>query len=532
MTKGVKITLWVVGALVTLFVALFLSADIIASRFVKKEVAKTFVNMPGAEASIGGVYLDLLSGSAIVKDIAFSTPNLAVKVPTLEVWNIRYLELIKERRVVIWKVSVDDAVLRVNLDEKNPAALLPEFPKDTTLEKAPLWLQSIEIQSFDIERFCAQLQSVHTPLRVEIDTFSLATQDWKYSFADSVLQYNDSCYELDLRALRMKTPDGLFALELHDLEQEDQGALSLGYTHFINTIDPKLLADRKKEPTAWIEMELNRLSTSAFNPLRKVMAKDYTLDRLQVDVKRLHVHQDNRYPPKVPYSTPQDFLRKLPVSFCVNRIKATVRKADIELATTETNCGELHAHNIHADLANITNRRGATWYNHAKAPFGEKGQVEASYTIHMDKKASFEIQMNVQDVETEDLNGFIRPLIGITSQCHIDQLETHYKGDRNSVRGEFCMQYHGLDVRVHKEDKIPYEIVTKNADVFTNLANTLVPKSNPTTVDPAPRRYYVEWKRDEWKPYPLYLFGPCIDGVKKTMLPGLYVHKQVKGSGS
>ena len=89
------------------------------------------------------------------------------------------------------------------------------------------------------------------------------------------------------------------------------------------------------------------------------------------------------------------------------------------------------------------------------------------------------------------------------------------------------MQYHGLNVKVHKEDNIPYEIVTRNADLFTNLANSLVPKSNPTSVDPAPRRYYVEWKRDEWKPYPLYLFGPSIDGIKKTMLPGLYVHKQV-----
>jgi len=68
----------------------------------------------------------------------------------------------------------------------------------------------------------------------------------------------------------------------------------------------------------------------------------------------------------------------------------------------------------------------------------------------------------------------------------------------------------------------------KNADFFTSAANSLIPKSNPTAVDIHPRKYEVEWKRDVWSPYPLYLFGPCIDGIKKTMLPGLYVHKQIK----
>ena len=161
-------------------------------------------------------------------------------------------------------------------------------------------------------------------------------------------------------------------------------------------------------------------------------------------------------------------------------------------------------------------------------PFGENGKMDASFIMHMDKNATFEVKMDVKDVDTDVLNSFVRPLVGITSQCHINQLDAHYMGDRNIAKGEFCMQYHGLEVLVHKTDKIPYEIVTRYADTFTELANTLVPKSNPTAVDPAPRKYAVEWKRDEWKPYPLFVFGPCIDGIKMTMLPGLYVHKQIK----
>ena len=81
-------------------------------------------------------------------------------------------------------------------------------------------------------------------------------------------------------------------------------------------------------------------------------------------------------------------------------------------------------------------------------------------------------------------------------------------------------------------DNIPYKIVTKNANTFTTLANTLMPKSNPTAVDVHPRAYEVEWKRDVWKPFPLYMFGPCINGAVETLLPGLYVHKEVKNKKS
>ena len=541
MKKSVKITLWVLGSLVTLIIALFLCADIIASRLVNKEVKKSLANLPDVEASVGGVYLNIISGSAIVTDITFSTnslnwkdsvsdrrvPGLAIHVPKLEVWNIHYWELFRNHRLVIQNVSLDDPIAEVYLDEKNPESILPTLPKDTTLHKANEWLQDVELRSFNINRFSAHLHSTHSPLHVQVDSLSLSTKNLAYDFMDSLFTFNDSVYELNLEGLSLQTPDGMFAVELHDFRTEDQGPIELGYTRLRNLPTPKQIADRQKEPITWIDMELNKVTTSALNPIRKAFAMDCTLDAIDVDVKRMHVYRDSRYKPKSPYGTPQDFLRKLPVKFCIKQVNALARKIDVEFASTDINCGIMHIKDGKATLTNITNKTGAVWRNVAHAPFGEEGKVEASYTIRMDKSSSFDITLDGWNINTADLNSFIRPLVGITSECHIDRLDAAYSGDWNSAKGEFCMQYHGLNVKVHKEDNIPYEIVKRNADVFTNLANSLVPKSNPTSVDPAPRRYYVEWKRDEWKPYPLYLFGPSIDGIKKTMLPGLYVHKQV-----
>lgn len=127
-----------------------------------------------------------------------------------------------------------------------------------------------------------------------------------------------------------------------------------------------------------------------------------------------------------------------------------------------------------------------------KGSVRQNGHINASYKMHLNKAANFDLKLNTKDVDIQDLNSFLRPLVGLTCECHVDQLDAAYSGNRTSANGKFCMQYHSLKVQVHKEDDIPYKIVTKNADSFTQLANTLIPKSNPTAVDPAPRRYMVE----------------------------------------
>ena len=528
MKKVTKITLWILGALLLLCTTAFVCADIIVSHLVQKQVSQSFENIPDAEASVGKIYLNLISGTAVVKDISFRSQNISLTVPTLAVWNIRYLELLRHHRLVIHRIDISDVQTELFFDEKHPEALFPSLPKDTTLQKAPLWLQSAEVHHLDVSNLSTRLHSTRSALDVAVDSLSFSTPDLSYSFSDSVFSYNDSVYQLSLHALHVVLPDKSLAIEMHDFSTRNQGALSLGYTRVRHLASLRQMVRKAKEPTVWIDLQLNSLSTSAVNPLRKALAKDYTLDRLRVDVRRMHVCKDQSYKPKKPFDTPQDVLLGLPVRFRVNQVEALARKIDVELSTTEVNCGQLHLSNIQATLSNVTNRPGATWMSQAKAPFGKQGEVIASLAMHMDKKATFEVALDARDVQTEDLNGFIRPLIGITSECHIDHLNAEYRGDKKSANGEFCMQYTGLEVMVHKEDNIPYEVVSKNASTFTQLANTLIPKSNPTAVDPAPRRYMVEWQRDEWKPYPLYLFGPCIDGVKKTMLPGLYVHKQVK----
>lgn len=559
MKKSAKITLWVLGSLAVLVVGLFLGADIIASRIVKREVSQTFALMPDADATIGGVYLNLLSGSAIVKDISFSThslrledeesldraPGIAMYIPTLAVWNINYAELFRHRRLVVYKISLDEPKALVYLDEKHPESILPTIPEDTTIEKAGNWLRDIAVSHVEVDDFSGRMRSTSSPLHIAIDSLSVDLASINYqlsdvSHQDSAFRFDESNYSVSIASAKVETPDGMVAIEMRDFsiqpsEVSDQPSgesdqlfnIQWGYTRVQNLINHTKMAEMAKEPITWIDMELNSVKLSPFDPIKKIETEDWSLDRIDVDVKRMHVCRDERYKPKKPFGTPQEFLRSLPIMFQIKEVNALARIVDVELYTTAKNCGKLHVKNSHAWMKNVSNKPGIVWHNRAKAPFGEKGHVDARYDFTLDKASSFELSLQGEEIELGDMNPFIRPLVGITCTCHVDKIEANYKGDKNTAKGTFGFLYNGLDVRVHKEDDIPYKIVTQNADLFTGLANSLVPKSNPTAVDIHPRRYSVEWTRDIWQPYPLYLFGPCIDGIKMTMLPGLYVHKQV-----
>lgn len=543
MKKGTKIALWVVGSLIVLVIGIFLAADIIASKVVKREVSKALVNMPGAEASVGHIYLHLLSGSAIVTDITFRTnglnldedsvsadalvPGMALSIRKLSVWNIDYLKLLKQKRLSIYKIQLDEPAVAVCMDEQHPESILPALPKDTTLDKADDILASIEVKHIEVEQLRAWLRSTSSPLDLKVDSFSVECRDIAYHFADSLFSYNDSVYALSLGLAKIALPDGMMAMEVHDLATANQGPLTLGYTRIYNTVSHKVMAKKAKDYITWIDLELNNLTTSPFNPLRKAMAQDYALDKINVDIRRLQVFRDQTIGPKEPFGTPQEYMRLIPVHFQLKEVEALARKIDVQLATTDINVGQLHFSDIQLHLANVTNRPGAIWRNRAKAPWGKKGSVEASYNIHMDKTSTFDLALSGKELELDIMNPFVRPLVGITCECHVNKIDAAYTGNNEKAIGTFCMQYNGLEVMVHKEDNIPYKIVTNNAELFTGVANALIPKSNPTAVDIHPRKYAVEWKRDEWKPYPLYMFGPCIDGIKMTMLPGLYVHKQV-----
>lgn len=542
MKKSTKITLWVVGCLFAFCALVIGMMDAGLSYVAKKEIKQHLADMPEIDASVGNIHVLLFSGTVVVKDIHFATcafahkadtdevplaPGLRADIPTLSVGPISYIRLLKDKNFWTYNITIDKPRLTFYLDEKHPENSFPTFPKDTNMANADQFLKRIDINRIRLNKFCGQIKSTKTPLDVAVDSLSVTVNDLAYLLQEQQFLYNDSDYSVSLAAARVTIPDGTAALEAHNLKTKDQGPLTLGYTRFRNIKSIFALADKADEPTTWIDLEVNSVKTSPLNPIRKALKQDYTLASLTADVKRMHVKRDNRHNYKEPVPTPQQFLQQVPVPFTVQSVKANVRKIEIEMYLQKENPGKLQLQDIQASLANISNRKNAVWDCKAHAPVGEKGIVDAEFKLHMDKDSHFDLSLNGTDIQASFLNPFIRPLVGISLDCQINQIETAYSGDDKKATGTFCLLYNGLAIQAHKEDKVPFSVVTKHANTITTVANSLLTKSNPTVVDIKPRKYSVEWERDVMKDYPLYLFGPCIIGAVQTMLPGLYVHKQI-----
>ena len=199
---------------------------------------------------------------------------------------------------------------------------------------------------------------------------------------------------------------------------------------------------------------------------------------------------------------------------------------NIEVAIADDNIGKLKMHDAHATIADFTNKRNKTMRIEAKCPI-EQGVADVNLAFTMNKNCDFKTKMHAAGVDGQFINTLLRPITGITLGFELDTLDALYTGNRTNAEGICRLLYHGLQVQVHKEDKIPFKAITANADFINSAAKNLLPKSNPSTVDIHPRAYKVEAKRDEMMFFPIYMMMPIINGAVKTFLPGLFVHCEV-----
>ena len=526
MKKCTKISLIVIGTILVLGVVIFTCSDVYLSRYVQKKVDKALSELPFGEATCGDIVLRIFSGTAQINDISFEySPAVEVHVERVDVGRLFYSALLAHK-ISISDIRIVRPVATVLYDSKHPDAFFPKIETgDTDMSKITKYLDNAELFALKIDEASVSFKDVATGFTLNADSVTFRLRNLKYNLLDSTFSYNDSTYRLELASFRCFLPDVPMNIEVHDLKTRDAGELTTGALRIKHATDKRHLATRKKEPDTWIDLQVQDVRTSPVNLIRKAINQDLTLESIQVNVKHMDVFRDARFQPRKPFEMPQNILKQIPLQFLVRSIQANVQKIDVELATTDVNCGKLQLNRIQAAVENMSNRPNNTIFVHGGCPVGD-GEAYAEMHMVMDKACEWSLNLHAQGINTSFMNSFIRPLVGVASECEIDDLSASYKGNAVKAEGKFCMRYHGLQVKAFKEDDVPYKVVTQNADFITSAAKNLIPHSNPTEVDVHPRAYMVEWSRDEWQPFPLYLFGPCIDGVKMTMLPGLYVHKQ------
>ena len=158
---------------------------------------------------------------------------------------------------------------------------------------------------------------------------------------------------------------------------------------------------------------------------------------------------------------------------------------------------------------------------------GQKGhsRMDMKLFVRNDKAESTQGVMHIYNLDASKLDGFLRPLFGATAQARIHQIECIFKGDKHTMKEDFCMAYENLAVKAWKDEYAPYRLVAKNSGALTFMANLVLPKANPLSSGREPKRVAVEFKRDPMLPYPSYLIQNITMGALRTVLPGGRIHK-------
>lgn len=464
-------------------------------------------------------------------------PGVDMSVERIEIGPLAFTKL-WDRQVLFESARVIRPRVELWMDEEHPELCFPSYEKKEPSERTVQLKQKIQerlpegeslilltaLRHAQIENASLALHSTRTQLDVVADSCSLAVNDLSY---DKTFHFNDTAYSFSLAHAAVTLPDGSMKMETRDIAHRDQGEIRIGASRIVHNMDKLALGDIVQEPVTWIDMQLKRCVISPLNPIHKALRKDYTIQHIDAEVGFMDVFRDERYQLKHIPLMPQLVLMNLPMTFYVKDADVQMQRIHIGFAITDTHIGQLDFNDINAHVAHITNRSGYTMRLDGSCPMGE-GVADARFDMTMNRECGFRIQMKAKGINTSILNGFIRPFAGITSDCKIDSIYTNYTGNGTRADGTFRMVYHDFSMKVNKGDDIPLEIITKHAGVITRVGNALVPHSNPPTKHSKPRGYQVSWIRNENKDVELYLFGPIIDGIKKTFLPGLYVHLRTK----
>ena len=453
-------------------------------------------------------------------------PSTDIQAEQIQIGPLNYAMLL-ERQALMGTVCVVRPHGEMWMDENHPERSFPAFekkPKSKAKQKAASLLELAELAHLQVEDASFALHSTSSKLDLLVDSCSLALHDIIY---DHSICINDSVYRFALGHADVMLPDGNMRIETRAIASENGGPLTIGPTRIAHTMGRMDLGKLVQEPTTWIDMQMLSLTTSPLNPIRKILAKDYTLDRASVVFSEMDILRDLRFPPKHPFIMVQEAFRDIKTPFLIRRVDADLKHINIDLTSTDINCGNVQFSNVSAVAENITNFKNETVRIKGLCPVGN-GSVQINMNFLANSLCEFETYMHAETVDASFLNSLIRPLVGMTCELYIDTLDTRYRGNIYKAAGTFRMLYHGLKAKVHKEDDIPYKIVTRHAGAITGAANTLIPKSNPLTPRSQAKAYNIEWKRNEWKPTELYIFGPCIDGIKKTLLPGLFIKDRTK----
>ena len=539
--------------------ALKISCILIASVFIIHGVATLLVNrilhdrieqrlveqvhlLYGQTIRYGRINTNPLAGTVTVTDLYFNNTSaellmsdsvgFEIEVEKIKVSKVNVWEILFNKDIVIREITITRPSMRLNLEEE----VLKQEPTSITASEEMLsFVARLNVDKLHIEDAAVSWRMVDSYLALDVEDIDLVVDNLDFDFVTQTATYSDSTYVLSLSGIHVLTPDSLTYITVGSLESKNAGPIYIKDFKERNTVGYRELANRSHLPEVWTAIDVPSVETSPINIIAQILSQQVWIDTLRVRAKTLEVFEDMRYPNVDPYPMPQEVLMSVEVPLHVKYLRASVDKLCYTMASTDIHDGTLEMVHIKANVKDFGNRKRDQFSVKGSAEFVGGGKGDLQLTMKMNKACDWSIKLNAKGIQGSAFNGFLRPIFGLSADLTIDEVVADYKGNKDKAAGDFKMLYHDLQIHTYKGESA-YDIINKNAKAIEDLGNAFLPKSNPTLLPGSkgnlpserPREYDVAATRDPMKKVPVYLLSPIFDGLKKTMLPGLYIQKKRK----
>lgn len=536
--KWQKVVLITFGSIFLVLLGGVIYTNYIISTIIKEKLNERLIAVHGKTLEYGAIRVNILRQSVSVYNIYYSSvvngaptmneEGFDVMIKKISIDNIDILNVLKTKNLIINNIDIHEPFYRVHIgktEEKENAEMSDVEGSRKILEL----IASLNVDYVDIINAKFELASISSKLRLTADSIDISVNDLKYNLVDSTLNYNDSVYNFHIRNIRMLQPNGNYELSIKSLKTENEGALVFSGLRYVCLVPKNKVAELNGNvPTAWNDINLDEIRTNKCNIIRKVLAKKIDIDSLMIQGNYILVYKDNIPPPtKVRQMLQQSIMGiKEPVDFKYIGIK--LPQLIYQEIDKNTGVGEIELDYLNININNFNNQSNSTIYINATGSIRNGGTMNINLDLDMNERCSFRCKAILDECDGTAFNPFVVPIVGAEiKRCMIDYVYTRFSGDTSSTNGIFTMAYHGFNAKLLKGES-PYLILAKNSGAINFVSKLIIPEANPKKGNEEPQSFTVNYKRNKYKPFGNYLVMTLLDGVKKTLIPGMYLNNQVR----
>ncbi len=542
---------WIVAASVVtvVAVAIFLLvsyASKMLSSVVKDRLQAQSESMNGT-FTYGDLDVNLWRASVYVTDLDYKLDTTGIKpngiagyeisIRKAEFVFLRYWSYLLKKKLDINRVVLHDIASDMTIYDMPPKQN-EEAPKDTLAggtiavsQKLLEFVAAINVDRVAINNASFKLKSITSKLDLSVDSLFLDVENLGYDFSSNKLHYNDSVYVCSLRNLYFVQPDGKYTLTVKSFDTKNAEEIKISNIHHVcNVPKEELAVVNGKVPAVWSDVSIKSLKTSKVNIVRSVVEGYVKLDSVNIAGGYASIYKDDTYPPVKVQRPFQPLLAKVTipldvrtVNVALDRFSYTQKSNGFPASSLGMNSLNLYMHRI----SNIDRRDMVALMSTSLD--GGGGFMTLNLRLLKDEQSTWRCRVFIENSKMSAFNPFIEKLSGANVSGNLKRLEGYFTGDTLNAKGEFVMEYDNLDAKILK-GKSPIPQLNKYANTINGIIKLMLPRSNPSKLDQAPKAFKVDAKRNLYKPYFVYILSPMFCGIEETMLQGLFLAKEIHSS--